>query len=180
MSSAARQAPTRAVPTIGNHSCDRACHDQPVPLAPDSLATLNPDMPTNARASLPCRPDCKREHPDEIYEKIYVAILELPPAPGTKLSRNGWPRSSTVSRARIRECWHAWPTSRSSSSTRSAAPTWPSDDRTGTHVFEARRLIEPAVVAPADRDADAGKARALGASTRNSSSTRGAATTSAQ
>ena len=148
MSSTALEAPTRAVPTIGDHSCDRACHDRPVPLASDSLATLNPDMPTKRARQPALQARLQRENThDEIYEKIYVAVLEHRLHPGTKLVEERLAEIFDVSRARIREVLarlaheqivELYPQ-------RGAYVAKPTIEQ-ALDVFEARRLIEPAVV----------------------------------
>ena len=73
--------------------------------APDSLATLNPKpMPTKSARKSASQARLDRENTyDEIYEKIYVAILEHRLHPGTKLVEERLAEIFNVSRARIRE-----------------------------------------------------------------------------
>jgi DNA-binding GntR family transcriptional regulator len=84
---------------------------------------------------------------DEIYERIYVAILEHRLQPGTKLGEEKMAEIFGVSRARIREVLarlaheqivELYPQ-------RGAYVAKPSIEQ-ARDVFEARRLIEPAVV----------------------------------
>lgn len=84
---------------------------------------------------------------DEIYEKIYVAILEHRLHPGTKLVEERMAEIFNVSRARIREVLarlaheqivEIFPQ-------RGAYVARPTIEQT-LDVFEARRLIEPAVL----------------------------------
>ena len=90
----------------------------------------------------------QREHAhDEIYEKIYVAILEHRLHPGTKLVEERLAEIFNVSRARIREVLarlsheqivEIFPQ-------RGAYVARPTIEQ-ALDVFEARRLIEPAVL----------------------------------
>ena len=91
------------LPTIGAEPFERA-RQRRVRLARDPLALLNPDMPT-ARARKPAlQARLQRENThDEIYEKIYVAILEHRLHPGTKLVEERLAEIFGVSRARVRE-----------------------------------------------------------------------------
>nr|WP_322348750.1 GntR family transcriptional regulator [Orrella marina] len=84
---------------------------------------------------------------DEIYERIYIAILEHRLAPGTKLGEEQLARIFEVSRARVREVL-----SRLSHEQvvqlfpqRGAFVAKPSPEE-AMDVFETRRLLEPAVV----------------------------------
>jgi DNA-binding GntR family transcriptional regulator len=124
----------KGVPTIG------ATHDP--------LATLNTPMPakTSLRSSSPARLQRENTH-DEIYEKIYVAILEHRLHPGTKLVEERLAEIFNVSRARIREVLarlsheqivELYPQ-------RGAYVAKPTIEQ-ALDVFEARRLIEPAVL----------------------------------
>ena len=90
----------------------------------------------------------KRENTqDEIYEKIYVAILEHRLHPGTKLVEERLAEIFKVSRARVREVLarlaheqvvDLYPQ-------RGAYVARPTIEQ-ALHVFEARRLIEPELV----------------------------------
>jgi DNA-binding GntR family transcriptional regulator len=102
-------------------------------------------MPTSARKSAP-RVDQERTV-DEIYERIYVAILEHRLHPGTKLGEERLAEIFGVSRARIREVLarlaheqivELYPQ-------RGAYVAKPTIEQ-ARDVFEARRLIEPAVL----------------------------------
>ena len=144
---AAVEAPRVAVPTMAPHSagpCDHA-HGR---RTSDPLATLNPSMPTPSarKATSQARLDRETAH-DEIYEKIYVAILEHRLHPGTKLAEERLAAIFNVSRARIREVLtrlaheqvvELYPQ-------RGAFVAKPSIEQ-ALDVFEARRLIEPAVL----------------------------------
>lgn len=113
--------------------------------AADALATLNP-MPTRTRKATSARLQRENTH-DEIYEKIYVAILEHRLHPGTKLAEERLADIFSVSRARIREVLarlaheqivELYPQ-------RGAYVAKPTIEQ-ARDVFEARRLIEPAVM----------------------------------
>lgn len=113
--------------------------------AADALATLNP-MPTRPRKATPARLQRENTH-DEIYEKIYVAILEHRLHPGTKLAEERLADIFGVSRARVREVLarlaheqivELYPQ-------RGAYVAKPTIEQ-ARDVFEARRLIEPAVM----------------------------------
>lgn len=115
--------------------------------AADALATLNP-MPTRTTKSTatPARLQRESTH-DEIYEKIYVAILEHRLHPGTKLAEERLADIFGVSRARVREVLarlaheqivELYPQ-------RGAYVAKPTIEQ-ARDVFEARRLIEPAVM----------------------------------
>jgi DNA-binding GntR family transcriptional regulator len=103
-------------------------------------------MPATARKTAPARAE-REKSVDEIYEKIYIAILEHRLHPGTKLGEERMADIFGVSRARVREvlarlaheqivelypqlCAYV------------AKPTTVQ----ARDVFEARRLIEPAVL----------------------------------
>jgi len=135
------------VNTIGGRSDHAGCLASRRPVS-DSLATLNPAMPTrSARPSAsPARLQRENTH-DEIYEKIYVAILEHRLHPGTKLVEERLADIFSVSRARIREVLarlaheqivELYPQ-------RGAYVAKPTIEQ-ALDVFEARRLIEPAVL----------------------------------
>jgi len=135
------------VNTIGGRSDHSGCLASRRPVS-DSLATLNPAMSTrSARPSAsPARLQRENTH-DEIYEKIYVAILEHRLHPGTKLVEERLADIFSVSRARIREVLarlaheqivELYPQ-------RGAYVAKPTIEE-ALDVFEARRLIEPAVL----------------------------------
>ena len=117
--------------------------------AADALANLNP-MPTRTTSpkKAPTAARLQRENThDEIYEKIYVAILEHRLHPGTKLAEERLADIFGVSRARIREVLarlaheqivELYPQ-------RGAFVARPTIEQ-ARDVFEARRLIEPAVM----------------------------------
>ena len=137
----------RALSTIGAESSERACQHR-VRLARDPLALLNPDMPT-ARARKPAlQARLQRENThDEIYEKIYVAILEHRLHPGTKLVEERLAEIFGVSRARVREVLARLAHEQivEMIPQRGAYVAKPSIEQ-ALDVFEARRLIEPAVL----------------------------------
>ncbi|MGR4867537.1 GntR family transcriptional regulator [Variovorax sp. LARHSF232] len=98
------------------------------------------------RGATPARLQRENAH-DEIYEKIYVAILEHRLHPGTKLVEERMAEIFNVSRARIREVLarlaheqivELYPQ-------RGAFVARPTIEQ-ALDVFEARRLIEPAVL----------------------------------
>ena len=112
------------------------------------LATLDAVTPIKrARKSVSAaRPERENTH-DEIYERIYNAILEHRLPPGTKLVEERLAEIFGTSRARIREVLarlaheqivELFPQ-------RGAYVAKPSAEQ-ARDVFEARRLIEPAVV----------------------------------
>ncbi len=140
------EALTKPLPTMGAQT-GVACRHAQRPRA-DALSTLNPDMPTkSARKPVsPARLERENTH-DEIYEKIYVAILEHRLHPGTKLVEERLAEIFGASRARIREVLarmaheqivELYPQ-------RGAYVAKPSIEQ-ALDVFEARRLIEPAVL----------------------------------
>lgn len=135
------------VPTIVPDSSERACAHQ-VRLARDPLALLNLDMP-NARARKPAlQARLQRENThDEIYEKIYVAILEHRLHPGTKLVEERLAEIFGVSRARVREVLARLAHEQivEMIPQRGAYVAKPTIEQ-ALDVFEARRLIEPAVL----------------------------------
>lgn len=110
---------------------------------PSHAATRS--MPAPARTP---GPRAEREKTvDEIYEKIYIAILEHRLHPGTKLGEERMAEIFGVSRARIREVLarlaheqivELFPQ-------RGAFVAKPTTEQ-ARDVFEARRLIEPAVL----------------------------------
>ncbi len=114
-----------------------------------SLALLNSHpMPTSRARKSPVAARLERENAqDEIYEKIYTAIVEHRLHPGTKLVEERLAEIFLVSRARIREVLgrmaheqivELFPQ-------RGAYVARPTIEQ-AMHVFEARRLIEPAVL----------------------------------
>ncbi|MFC5609792.1 GntR family transcriptional regulator [Variovorax soli] len=105
-----------------------------------------PSTRTARRGTSQARLQRENTH-DEIYEKIYVAILEHRLHPGTKLGEERLAEIFNVSRARIREVLarlaheqivEIFPQ-------RGAYVARPTVEQT-LDVFEARRLIEPAVL----------------------------------
>lgn len=135
------------VPTIGADCSERSCRPG-LRLARDPLALLNPDMPT-ARARRPAlQARLQRENThDEIYEKIFVAILEHRLHPGTKLVEERLAEIFGVSRARVREVLARLAHEQivEMIPQRGAYVAKPSIEQ-ALDVFEARRLIEPAVL----------------------------------
>src|SRR5689334_20598391 len=94
------------VPTICAHGASGG--DRAASSARDPLASLTPAMPSRSSASGARKPASQarleRENAhDEIYEKIYVAILEHRLHPGTKLVEERLAEIFGVSRARVRE-----------------------------------------------------------------------------
>jgi DNA-binding GntR family transcriptional regulator len=135
-----------AVPTIADararavvRGCLTACHDPNHEHAP---------MPTRTARRGASQARLQRENAhDDIYEKIYVAILEHRLHPGTKLVEERLAEIFGVSRARIREVLarlaheqivELFPQ-------RGAYVAKPTIEQ-ALDVFEARRLIEPAVL----------------------------------
>jgi DNA-binding GntR family transcriptional regulator len=114
----------------------------------DPLAALNPSaMPRAARKKPPLARLERENANDDIYERIYVAILEHRLHPGTKLGEDKMAGIFGVSRARVREVLarlaheqivELYPQ-------RGAFVAKPTPEQ-AMDVFEARRLIEPAVI----------------------------------
>ena len=109
-------------------------------------ANSKSSMPATARKSQPVRAE-REKTVDEIYERIYVAILEHRLHPGTTLGEEKMADIFGVSRARIREVLarlaheqivELFPQ-------RGAYVAKPTTEQ-ARDVFEARRLIEPAVL----------------------------------
>lgn len=103
-------------------------------------------MPATARKSTATRAE-REKSVDEIYEKIYIAILEHRLHPGTKLGEERMADIFGVSRARVREVLarlaheqivELYPQ-------RGAYVAKPTIEQ-ARDIFEARRLIEPAVL----------------------------------
>lgn len=117
--------------------------------APDLLATPDPPMPTSrARQPVATPARLERENTqDEIYEKIYVAILEHRLHPGTKLGEERLAEIFGASRARIREVLARLAHEQIVELVpqRGAYVAKPTIEQ-ARDVFEARRLIEPAVM----------------------------------
>lgn len=121
---------------------------KPAPRATATLATLDPVMPIKrARESVSAARHERENTHDEIYERIYNAILEHRLPPGTKLVEERLAEIFGTSRARIREVLarlaheqivELFPQ-------RGAYVAKPSVEQ-ARDVFEARRLIEPAVL----------------------------------
>jgi DNA-binding GntR family transcriptional regulator len=113
-----------------------------------SLSHLNRiTMPRPAKSALPAARMVRETVIDEIYEKIYVAILEHRLNPGTKLGEDRLATIFNVSRARVREVLarlaheqvvDLFPQ-------RGAFVAKPSPEQ-AMDVFEARRVIEPAIL----------------------------------
>jgi DNA-binding GntR family transcriptional regulator len=130
-------------------------HDKAATGGPDRIAAQSPhvhphrrSMPAPARKkNLPAaRPD-RENTVDDIYERIYIAILEHRLQPGTKLGEEKMAEIFGVSRARIREVLarlaheqivELFPQ-------RGAYVAKPTIEQ-AREIFEARRLIEPAVL----------------------------------
>jgi len=107
-----------------------------------------PSRPHRAPAPAPVTKTPERERSvDEIHEKIYVAILEHRLHPGTKLGEEKMADIFGVSRARIREVLGRLAHERIVElfSQRGAFVARPTIEQ-ARDVFEARRLIEPAVL----------------------------------
>jgi DNA-binding GntR family transcriptional regulator len=105
-------------------------------------------MPTSRTRKSPVAARLERENAqDEIYEKIYAAIVEHRLHPGTKLVEERLAEIFSVSRARIREVLARMAHEQIVEliPQRGAYVAKPSIEQ-AMHVFEARRLIEPAVV----------------------------------
>lgn len=134
-----------AVPTIRVHAPGARTRSG---ARADPLDTLNPTPMATRTAARKTAARLERENThDEIYEKITVAILEHRLHPGTKLVEERLAEIFGVSRARIREVLarlaheqivELYPQ-------RGAYVAKPSIEQ-ALDVFEARRLIEPAVV----------------------------------
>lgn len=120
--------------------------------APDRIGgesrtrTKSRSMPASARPNAGSRAE-REKSVDEIYEKIYIAILEHRLHPGTKLGEERLADIFGVSRARVREVLarlaheqivELFPQ-------RGAYVAKPTPEQ-ARDVFEARRVIEPAVV----------------------------------
>ena len=137
----------RGLSTIGTEPSERTRQHR-VRLALDPLALLNPDMPTARprKPALQARLQRENTH-DEIYEKIYVAILEHRLHPGTKLVEERLAEIFGVSRARVREVLARLAHEQivDMIPQRGAYVAKPSIEQ-ALDVFEARRLIEPAVL----------------------------------
>jgi DNA-binding GntR family transcriptional regulator len=112
----------------------------------DHAHTPNRSMPATARSTPRDRAE-REKTVDEIYEKIYIAILEHRLHPGTKLGEERLADIFGVSRARVREVLarlaheqivELFPQ-------RGAYVAKPTTEQ-ARDVFEARRLIEPAVL----------------------------------
>jgi DNA-binding GntR family transcriptional regulator len=133
------------------HTGDAACDHVPTRAANvqrDPLFALNPPaMPRAARKPSPLARFERENANDDIYERIYVAILEHRLHPGTKLGEDKLAGIFGVSRARVREVLarmaheqivDLYPQ-------RGAFVAKPSPEQ-AMDVFEARRLIEPALL----------------------------------
>ncbi|SMG17857.1 transcriptional regulator, GntR family [Paraburkholderia susongensis] len=114
----------------------------------DLPATLELDMPTQPGRKAAARTRLQRDSThDEIYERIYVAILEHRLHPGTKLAEERLAEIFDVSRARIREVLARLAHEQIVELVpqRGAYVAKPTIEQ-ARDVFEARRLIEPAVL----------------------------------
>lgn len=136
------------VPTIDGNP-PGACRHVHARRLSDPLVTLNlPPMPTRSarKTATPARLVRENLH-DEIYEKIYAAILEHRLHPGTKLVEERLADIFGVSRARIREVLARLAHEQIVEiiPQRGAYVAKPTIEQ-ALDVFEARRLIEPAVV----------------------------------
>jgi len=119
-----------------------------MPRAAETLATLDPATRVQRARKSASQARLERENThDEIYERIYNAILEHRLPPGTKLVEERLAEIFGTSRARIREVLarlaheqivELYPQ-------RGAYVAKPSVEQ-ARDVFEARRLIEPAVL----------------------------------
>ena len=152
------------VPTMTRPSSCGACTPALPRTTAVPLATIHPDMSTQRatpsanksagksasrsarKPATPARLERESSY-DEIYEKIYVAILEHRLHPGTKLVEERLAEIFGVSRARVREVLarlaheqivELYPQ-------RGAYVAKPTIEQ-ALDVFEARRLIEPAVL----------------------------------
>lgn len=107
-----------------------------------------PTMPTRSARSGTSQASLQRENThDEIYERIYTAILEHRLHPGTKLVEERMAEIFGVSRARIREVLARLAHEQIVDliPQRGAYVAKPTIEQ-ARDVFEARRLIEPAVL----------------------------------
>lgn len=105
-----------------------------------------PAVPSTKKRAAPARSSREKSH-DEIYEKIYVAILEHRLHPGTKLAEERLAEIFGVSRARIRDVLARLAHEQIVELVpqRGAYVAKPTIEQ-ARDVFEARRLIEPAVM----------------------------------
>ena len=135
-----------AVPRINQSIAESAARRRQ---ANDPLTCLNPaEMPTSRPRKSPVAARLERENAqDEIYEKIYAAVVEHRLHPGTKLVEERLAEIFGVSRARIREVLARMAHEQIVEliPQRGAYVAKPSIEQ-AMHVFEARRLIEPAVL----------------------------------
>lgn len=116
----------------------------PAPIDPPAP----PAMPPSRARTTPVSARLERENVhDEIYERIYAAIVEHRLHPGTKLVEERLADIFGVSRARIREVLARMAHEQIVEliPQRGAYVAKPTIEQ-AMHVFEARRLIEPAVV----------------------------------
>lgn len=137
-------------PTIAADGADRRQYRcrHGVRLAREPHALQNPDMPTARTRKPASQARLQRENThDEIYEKIFVAILEHRLHPGTKLVEERLAEIFGVSRARVREVLARLAHEQIVEIVpqRGAYVAKPSIEQ-ALDVFEARRLIEPAVL----------------------------------
>jgi DNA-binding GntR family transcriptional regulator len=137
-----------AVPTMAAHRPHAGCSGHAARPLFASSPPPPPTMPTRIarKAATPARLARENTH-DDIYEKIYTAILEHRLHPGTKLVEERLAEIFDVSRARVREVLarlaheqivELYPQ-------RGAYVAKPTIEQ-AADVFEARRLIEPALL----------------------------------
>ncbi len=135
----------RRLPTIGHGAHAAGCDGH---RAPPPSSSQPPPMPTRSvrRGATQARLQRENAH-DEIYEKIYAAILEHRLHPGTKLVEERLAEIFDVSRARIREVLARLAHEQIVEliPQRGAYVAKPTIEQ-ALDVFEARRLIEPAVL----------------------------------
>ena len=128
----------------------RAGRDAPgaAPVVADAFPTAADRMPSSRARKSPVFARLERENVhDEIYEKIVVAILEHRLHPGTKLVEERLAEIFSVSRARVREVLARLAHEQivEMIPQRGAYVAKPTIEQ-AMDVFEARRLIEPALL----------------------------------
>jgi DNA-binding GntR family transcriptional regulator len=131
-----------------DHEHSHAAKGATARIAPHPRTAPAQPVPMPAAARKPTAARAERESSvDEIYERVYVAILEHRLHPGTKLGEKKMADIFGVSRARIREVLarlaheqivELFPQ-------RGAYVAKPTTEQ-ASDIFEARRLIEPAVL----------------------------------
>lgn len=132
----------QALPTMTRRApSPRESRSPPPPSRPQS-------MPSSRTRKSPVAARLERENAqDEIYERIYAAIVEHRLHPGTKLVEERLAEIFDASRARIREVLARMAHEQIVEliPQRGAYVAKPSIEQ-AMHVFEARRLIEPALL----------------------------------